>query len=116
MDAIEAGREVADPDLDTLNEALAASPIRHALAREGHRFRLETFEARRDWNWVRARLAAQFADLLTSDPSRLRRCMNADCRWVFYDESKSRTRRWCADVCSNLFKVRRYRERERRSR
>jgi predicted RNA-binding Zn ribbon-like protein len=40
---------------------------------------------------------------------------NDDCRWVFYDESKSQSLRWCASVCSNLIRVRRFRERHRAS-
>jgi len=48
--------------------------------------------------------------------SRLKAC--PDCRWVFYDKSRSRTRVWCgmyADeggrACGTISKVRRYRKR-----
>ncbi len=44
--------------------------------------------------------------------SRLRTCANDDCRWVFYDRSKSRTGSWCSmDVCGSRAKMRAYRER-----
>ena len=115
VDALEAGRDVATQDLGVVNEALAASPARAELVRDGGAFRIERAPARRDWNWVRSELAGSFAGLLVrNDPGRLRRCENEDCRWVFYDESKSRSRRWCADVCGNLIKVRRFRARARR--
>ncbi|MGH3145587.1 MAG: CGNR zinc finger domain-containing protein [Rubrobacter sp.] len=46
--------------------------------------------------------------------SRLKAC--PDCRWVFYDKSRSRTRVWCGmyageggRACGTIAKVRRYR-------
>ena len=62
-------------------------------------------------------VAASFAELLaTGDPTRIKVCANRDCGWVMYDESRNRTRRWCESTgCGNLIKVRRYRERHRRS-
>jgi predicted RNA-binding Zn ribbon-like protein len=60
--------------------------------------------------WPTVRSAA---DLLTSDElKRLRQCDGEDCRWLFLDTSKNRSRRWCemAD-CGNRAKVRRFRRR-----
>lgn len=46
--------------------------------------------------------------------SRLKLCPADDCRWAFYDTSKSRTRVWCAmGVCGNRTKTRAYRARQR---
>lgn len=43
--------------------------------------------------------------------SRLRRCGNATCFWLFLDETKNRSRRWCEMAsCGNVVKVRRHRE------
>jgi len=50
--------------------------------------------------------------LVEGDPERLKLCENPDCRWVFYDTSRSRTRRWCADSCGNLLKVRKCRQKK----
>lgn len=51
-------------------------------------------------------------DLLTSKSlSRLRRCGSETCFWLFLDETKNRSRRWCEMAsCGNLAKVRRHRE------
>ena len=51
--------------------------------------------------------------LLSSDKlSRLRRCGNETCFWLFLDETRNRSRRWCEMAsCGNLLKVRRHRER-----
>ncbi|OGA16094.1 MAG: hypothetical protein A3G25_08780 [Betaproteobacteria bacterium RIFCSPLOWO2_12_FULL_63_13] len=52
-------------------------------------------------------------DLLTSETlSRLRQCAGETCSWLFLDETKNRSRRWCEMAsCGNLAKVRRHRER-----
>lgn len=56
------------------------------------------------------------ADLLTSDAlARLRRCGNPTCSWLFIDETRNRSRRWCEMAsCGNVLKVRRHRERTRK--
>jgi len=53
-------------------------------------------------------------DLLTSERlSRLGRCGSDTCFWLFLDETKNRSRRWCEMAsCGNLAKVRRHREKD----
>jgi predicted RNA-binding Zn ribbon-like protein len=53
-------------------------------------------------------------ELLTSDRLPLiRRC--AECDWLFLDESKNGTRRWCKSTCGNRARSRQRYERARRS-
>jgi len=50
--------------------------------------------------------------LAGGNSARVKICRNADCRWVFYDTTKARSRRWCSDkVCGNRDRVRRARAR-----
>ena len=43
---------------------------------------------------------------------RLKVCPDDGCAWVFYDESRNRSRRWCSmNACGNRHKVRAYRDR-----
>ncbi len=59
-----------------------------------------------------AAIARSFVETISQeDLSRLKICKNKDCRWVFMDASRNRSRRWCEDTCGNLMKVRRYRDR-----
>jgi predicted RNA-binding Zn ribbon-like protein len=53
--------------------------------------------------------------LLTSAQlERLRRCGNSTCYWLFIDETRNHSRRWCEMAsCGNVVKVRRHRERAR---
>jgi predicted RNA-binding Zn ribbon-like protein len=44
--------------------------------------------------------------------SRLKLCASPDCRWAFYDTSRSGGGRWCSmEVCGNRHKTRAYRQR-----
>lgn len=54
-------------------------------------------------------------DLLTSDRlSRVRECGGERCGWLFLDETKNRSRRWCEmSVCGNRAKARRHYDRVR---
>ena len=62
-------------------------------------------------------LVESAVSLMTSPRmSRLRRCGNATCYWLFIDETKNCSRRWCEMAsCGNLMKVRRHRARARRA-
>jgi predicted RNA-binding Zn ribbon-like protein len=60
-----------------------------------------------------ARLAEALAsDLAALDGARLRVCANDDCRWAFYDTSRSGRRKWCdMTACGNRAKAQRHRDR-----
>lgn len=65
---------------------------------------------------VRGALARLLADLVVAECRgtwpRLKICPADDCAWVFYDQSKNLSRRWCSmGVCGNRTKVRSYRAR-----
>ncbi len=47
------------------------------------------------------RLAASFAEMPAEHfPDRIKLCGNPSRGWIFYDESKSRTRKWCGNTCA----------------
>jgi predicted RNA-binding Zn ribbon-like protein len=59
---------------------------------------------------LRHRIARDAGDLLTGDLRRVKRCPAHDCLWLFHDDSKNLSRRWCAmDDCGTKSKVRRHR-------
>lgn len=61
--------------------------------------------------WPLSRVAA---DLLTSEGQRrlVRECGASDCRWLFLDTSKNRSRQWCSmQSCGNREKARRHYQR-----
>jgi predicted RNA-binding Zn ribbon-like protein len=63
---------------------------------------------------VAAVLAAAMATVADGTWPRLKLCADATCRWAFLDESRNRSRTWCAmGVCGNRAKTRAYRSRRR---
>ncbi|WP_244873271.1 CGNR zinc finger domain-containing protein [Brevibacillus reuszeri] len=116
VEAVVSGEAASQEDVDALNHALALVPssMRVADDKEGQGYRLEQISTAEGWALIQGRIAESFAQLLTSqDVRRIKICHNDDCKWVFFDESRNRVRRWCDDkMCGNLMKVRRFRERQ----
>ena len=104
---------IADDDLAMLNAILLKIPLHRSLVKDSGEYRLELATAKKDWDWVQAEIAASFAHMLIDhDPRRLKLCANDYCRGAFYDDTKSRTKRYCtAEKCANLMKARRFRAR-----
>jgi predicted RNA-binding Zn ribbon-like protein len=115
LDEILRARLAGDPPepavLDGIRDSYLEA-LRHArLSDQGGRY---------EWTWPEPagelagplwRLAGEAVDLLHSDLlDRLSTC--TDCRWLFLDLSKNRSRRWCRmRGCGARAKMRRYRAR-----
>lgn len=109
------GRLPALTDLGALNRALTEAGAAARIVRQGARFTWEWGAGpdrldRPLWPVVRAA-----ATLLTSDELHaVRECAGPDCAWLFMDQSKNRSRRWCdMKVCGNRAKARRHYQRNR---
>ena len=63
------------------------------------------------WDGFTARALPGLFELIASR-SRVRACSNPDCRWLFLDRSKNRSRVWCEmATCGSRAKMSRYRRR-----
>jgi predicted RNA-binding Zn ribbon-like protein len=99
-------------DLALLNDELAEARAAERLVQTQSGYTIEDAAAGAA-DRLRHRIARDAGDLLTGDPRRVKRCPAHDCLWLFHDDSKNLSRRWCAmDDCGTRDKVRRYRERE----
>lgn len=118
VEGLAAGELHRERGVAALNAVLARAPMRRRLVRSGDHYQMKLMPLRRSWGWVLAEIAASAAESLTQhDLRRFKVCANPGCRWAFYDRTKGRTRRWCkSSACGNLDKVRRFRERQRKSR
>ena len=108
--AVSSNRRARPADLAIVNEHVGETFKGAALARSGKGFSLET----RAEEWldpVLRPVTRAAVDLLTSDDlTRVGRCADDDCAWLFLDTTRSRTRRWCdMRSCGNRHKVRRFR-------
>ncbi|MGH9163294.1 MAG: CGNR zinc finger domain-containing protein [Vicinamibacteraceae bacterium] len=108
-------RQVAPEDLDELAAFVAAASRHRRLTGAVDHF---------EWRWTRDApaldrmlwpIAQSAADLLTSEHvSSVRECAAPTCAWLFLDQSRNQTRRWCdMKVCGNRAKVRRFHQRAR---
>ncbi len=96
--------------IDRMNRVLASDARSIELVRENDRYVVSTVCGASDLAIVQGEIARSFVELATEKPlDRLRICANPSCGWVFFDESKSGTRKWCDNRCASLMKVRKHR-------
>lgn len=106
----------ADPtDLAVVYAALARAIEHGSIVQAGDGFVWrwqDGAEALDSMLWPIARSAAEL--LTGADLLRVRECGGDRCGWVFLDQTKNRTRRWCEmKVCGNRAKARRHYHRHR---
>jgi len=90
-----AGASLDPREISKVNQALKV-PVRQKLVQDQNGIRAETVPVRSDWTWVIARIAASLGEMLADrEVERIKVCANSDCRWVFYDPTKARSKRWC---------------------
>ena len=108
--ACAASEPVSNKDLAVLNSALGEAPRREKLAQYDVGFAWETKTIKVSAAGLLVPVLWSAADLLThADRRRVRRCANDACLWLFVDESKAGTRRWCdMSSCGNRAKSRRH--------
>jgi predicted RNA-binding Zn ribbon-like protein len=108
--ALAASEPVGERELAVLNRALAEAPERETLARADNGYAWAVQHINTSSAALLAPVLWSAADLLThADRRRVRRCANDACLWLFVDESKAGTRRWCdMSSCGNRAKSRRH--------
>ncbi|WP_435925066.1 CGNR zinc finger domain-containing protein [Paenibacillus sp. DYY-L-2] len=109
------GETLSGVDLEYLNRILDKGPVKRRVTEQAGIIGFESFPLREDWDQVMAEVADSFArTLVDGETERIRICDNPDCGWIFYDDTRNRTKKYCEDkTCGNLMKVRRFRARKR---
>lgn len=122
---LQALRPVLRRVMDAYSAGRALSPaLRRQLELEANRapavLRLRRFEGRDElafehagdeWDVVSSEIAANAASLI-AERAAVKECANPSCSWMFIDQTKARSRRWCnVSVCGSLVNVRRHRSR-----
>jgi len=118
-ETVASGAELSADELAAFNAVIGRTPVVARIEPGGEgRYVLELTPAggSRQDRTLRE-LAGSFGSILRRAPDRLKLCENPECRRAFFDRTRSRTRRWCDSAsCGNRDRVRRYRERARKSR
>jgi predicted RNA-binding Zn ribbon-like protein len=116
VDRVLEGKRLTREQWNSLNSVLGSARVHRRIEMKGGRYEVKLMPAEEGIDGILADIAASFAQVFVAgDPSRIKLCENPDCRWVIYDRSKNRSRRWCegSTGCGNLMKVRRHRARKR---
>jgi len=106
-------KPIPSPELRELNAALNLRGKQQLFQRQNG-LRVELVPDRPGWRWILAEVARSFVETVADGESaRIKICRNDDCRWVFYDQTKGKTRCWCSSKsCGNRERVRRARARD----
>jgi len=104
------GRSLPSQRLSELNSALVQFPGLLRVNKHSDRIEREWTSAADGLQQVLFAVLSSAAELLASDRvRRVRECASADCTWLFVDESRNRSRRWCEmRACGNRMKARRH--------
>lgn len=106
-------KEASSQLLNIVNEYLENSTVKRKITLHEGQFKSELVPESMNIEWLIAEIAASLGLFLTDyDITRLKICENSDCKWLFYDETRSKTKIWCDSTCGNLMKVRRHRAKQ----
>jgi predicted RNA-binding Zn ribbon-like protein len=96
-----------------LNSALAQAPGHLRVHKNSGRIETEWTSAADGLGQILFPVLTSAAELLASPRvGRIRECGSNDCTWLFVDESRNRSRRWCdMRACGNRMKARRHYQR-----
>ncbi len=102
-------------DTKALERELAVARSHQRLKHQRGRFDWVWHDPRNALDSMLWRVSISAAELLTSpDLAHVRECGGENCGWMFLDNSRNRSRRWCEmRECGNRAKVRRFRQRNR---
>ena len=104
------GEEPDGKDLAALREYLGDAAPRKALTRVGGRYEWAVDDRYCSLAGLLSPVLWSAADLLGGTRlGKLKRCANDQCKWLFVDDSKSGSRRWCSmSACGNRAKAHRH--------
>lgn len=105
--AMAKGKRVATEWVEPVNSVLRITEGHDEIAWNGSNWRMEFVAREEGLEWLLAAIARSGAELLAEGPgARLRLCANPACSLFFYDNSRTRKRRWCTmALCGNRSKV-----------
>lgn len=117
FDAVARGDAPGADDLRVLNARLATALAGLEVVPEDGGFAWRIPADRSALDAMLDPIARDAAELLASDDlDRVKGCGGEDCAWLFIDESRNRSRRWCSMAdCGNRAKQRRHYRRRRRA-
>jgi predicted RNA-binding Zn ribbon-like protein len=101
------GEKIARDWAEPINEILRITEGHDELVQQEGVWRMEFVAREGGLDWLLAAIARSAAELVAEGSnSRIRICANTNCGLFFYDNSRTRQRRWCSmSICGNRSKV-----------
>lgn len=105
--AVAERREFPKSWVTPINEILRVTEGHDELQALEGRWTLEFIGREGGLEWLLAAIARSAAELIVEGSAApVKRCANPECRLYFYDDSRTRQRKWCSmAVCGNRHKV-----------
>ena len=105
--AVEERRDLPKAWVAPINEVLRVTEGHDELMPQEGRWRMEFIARESGLEWLLAAIARSAAEVIVEGHTApVKRCANPECRLFFYDDSRTRQRRWCSmAVCGNRHKV-----------
>jgi len=100
-------QRIATEWVEPVNEILRITEGHDELVGQDGAWRIEFIAREGGLDWLLAAIARSAAEIVAEGVrARLRHCANPNCGLFFYDNSRTRRRRWCSmAVCGNRSKV-----------
>ncbi len=100
-------QRIAGEWIEPVNEILRITEGHDELVGQDGAWRIEFIAREGGLDWLLAAIARSAAEIVAEGVrARLRHCANPNCGLFFYDNSRTRRRRWCSmAVCGNRSKV-----------
>ena len=100
-------QKIAGEWIEPINEVLRITEGHDELVGQDGVWRIEFMAREGGLDWLLAAVARSGAEIIAEGTrARLRLCANPHCGLLFYDNSRTRRRRWCSmAVCGNRSKV-----------
>jgi len=100
-------QKIAGEWIQPINEVLRITEGHDELVARDFGWKIEFIAREGGLDWLLAAVARSGADILAEGPrARVRICANPQCGLFFYDNSRTRRRRWCSmAICGNRSKV-----------
>ena len=100
-------QKIAGEWIEPINEVLRITEGHDELVGQDGAWKIEFIAREGGLDWLLAAVARSGAEIIAEGArARLRLCANPHCGLLFYDNSRTRRRRWCSmAVCGNRSKV-----------
>src|SRR5260370_15776147 len=92
--ALSTGKQIPHSEMRILNQTLNLKGKRQLFQRQNG-LQIEFAPDKSGWAWILAEIARSFVETVAdAESARIKICRNDDCRWIFYDQTKGKTRCW----------------------